>query len=76
MIDLKALQQFDTPTICNTIELFDVRPRNEGYMDGRIRACFPDMPPIVGFASTATMRTAHPVAEGAVYGLPSGPTAW
>jgi regulator of RNase E activity RraA len=36
-------------------------------MDGRIRACFPEMPPIVGYASTATMRTANPRAEGAVY---------
>ena len=68
MIDLKALQQFDTPTICNTIELFDVRPRNEGYMDGRIRACFPEMAPVAGYASTATMRCAFPRREGDVYG--------
>jgi hypothetical protein len=47
-IDLSRLTQFDTPTVCNTIELFEVRPRNEGYMDGRIRACFPEMPPIAG----------------------------
>ena len=55
-IDLAQLAQFDTPTICNTIELFEVRPRTEGYMDARIRACFPEMPPIAGYASTATMR--------------------
>ena len=36
---LKLLGQYDTPTICNVIELFDVRPRHSGYMDGRIRAC-------------------------------------
>jgi 4-hydroxy-4-methyl-2-oxoglutarate aldolase len=65
--DLKLLAQYDTPTISNVIELFDVRPRNAGYMDTRIRACFPEMPPIVGFASTATMRTAYPRAEGDVY---------
>jgi 4-hydroxy-4-methyl-2-oxoglutarate aldolase len=66
-IDLSRLTQFDTPTICNTIELFEVRPRNEGYMDGRIRACFPEMPPIAGYAATATMRCAFPKREGDVY---------
>ena len=65
--DLKLLAQYDTPTICNVIELFEVRSRETGYMDSRIRACFPEMPPIVGYASTATMHTAFPRAEGAVY---------
>jgi regulator of RNase E activity RraA len=65
---LHRLKQYDTPTIANVIELFEVRPRSAGYMDGRIRACFPEMPPVVGFASTATMRTARPRAEGDVYG--------
>ena len=37
--DLKLLGQFDTPTISNVIELFEIRPRSAGYMDGRIRAC-------------------------------------
>jgi 4-hydroxy-4-methyl-2-oxoglutarate aldolase len=67
-IDLKLLAQYDTPTICNTIEIFEVRPRHEGYMDSRIRACFPEMPPAVGYAATATMRCALPRAEGDVYG--------
>src|SRR6266700_7567741 len=67
-IDLKLLAQYDTPTISNVIELFEVRPRNEGYMDARIRACFPEMPPIVGYAATATMRCAEPRREGDVYG--------
>jgi len=65
--DRKLLAQYDTPTICNVIELFEVRPRHTGYMDSRIRACFPEMPPVVGYASTATMHTAFPRAEGAVY---------
>jgi len=66
-IDLERLIEFDTPTICNTIELFEVRPRNEGYMDGRIRACFPEMAPIAGYAATATMRCAFPKRDGDVY---------
>lgn len=65
--DLQLLAQYDTPTIANVIELFEVRPRSAGYMDGRIRACFPEMPPIVGFASTATMRTAYARRDGAAY---------
>src|SRR6266436_2955732 len=65
--DLELLKQYDTPTISNVIELFDIRPRSAGYMDGRIRACFPELQPIVGYASTATMRTAKPRAEGDVY---------
>src|ERR1041385_3869009 len=65
--DLELLRQYDTPTISNVIELFEVRPRNTGYMDQRIRACFPEMPPIVGYASTATMRTNAPRRHGSVY---------
>lgn len=64
---LDKLRKFDTPTICNVIELFDVRPRNTGYMDERIRACFPDLPPIVGFAATATFRASAPPGKGDAY---------
>ncbi len=75
--DLELLRQFDTPTICNVIELFDVRPRTAGYLDGRIRACFPKMPPMVGYASTATFRSAAPPRAGDVYsGLAEQVTAF
>ncbi len=56
---LHALAKYDTPTICNVIELFDIRPRNAGYMDQRIQACFPELPPMVGYAFTATLRSAN-----------------
>jgi regulator of RNase E activity RraA len=36
-------------------------------MDGRIKACFPKMPPMVGYASTATYRSAAPPRSGDVY---------
>ena len=65
--DLDLLRRYDTPTICNVIEVFDVRPRNTGYTDSRIRACFPEMPPVVGYAATATFRSAAPPREGDVY---------
>jgi 4-hydroxy-4-methyl-2-oxoglutarate aldolase len=65
--DLKLLRQFDTPTICNVVELFDIRPRTAGYMDKRIQACYPTLPPMVGYASTATFRAAAMPASGNVY---------
>jgi hypothetical protein len=55
---LDTLRKYDTPTICNVLELFDHRPRTAGYMDRRIQACFPKMPPMVGYAATATFRSA------------------
>jgi 4-hydroxy-4-methyl-2-oxoglutarate aldolase len=64
---LAKLAKFDTPTICNIIELFDVRPRNSGFMDARIVAAFPEMPPMVGFAATATFRASAPPRRGDVY---------
>jgi len=65
---LAKLATFDTPTICNLIELFDIRPRNSGFMDARIKACFPEMAPIVGFAATATFRASGPPRHGDSYG--------
>lgn len=64
---LEKLRQFDTPTICNIIELFGVRARTEGFMDDRIQAGFPALPPMVGFASTATFRAAIPPRAGDAY---------
>jgi regulator of RNase E activity RraA len=36
-------------------------------MDARIKSCFPEMPPMVGFASTATFRSSAPPRSGDVY---------
>ena len=36
-------------------------------MDRRIQACYPKLPPMVGYASTATFRSAAPPASGNVY---------
>jgi regulator of RNase E activity RraA len=65
--DLELLRKYDTPTICNVVELFDLRPRTAGYMDARIQACYPRLPPMVGYASTATFRSAAPPRAGDVY---------
>ena len=65
---LQKLARFDTPTICNVIELFDIRPRNRGYMDHRVKCNFPELPPIVGFAATACFRSDAPPVGGDAYG--------
>lgn len=65
--DLELLRKYDTPTVCNVVELFDRRSRTAGYMDARIRACYPKLPPMVGYASTATFRSAAPPRAGNVY---------
>src|SRR5437899_9747782 len=68
---LDQLRQFDTPTICNVVELFDIRPRTAGYMDQRIKACYPKLPPMVGYASRPPFRSAAAPVSGIVYaGLP------
>ena len=64
---LDRLRQFDTPTVCNVLELFDARPRTAGYLDSRIQACYPKLPPMVGYACTATFRAGSPPRSGDVY---------
>src|SRR3954451_8928322 len=66
--DLQLLRKVDTPTICNVVELLDLCPRTAFYMDRRIQACYPKLPPLVGYASTATYRSAACPVSGNVYG--------
>ncbi len=65
---LAQLAKFDTPTICNVIELFNVVPRNRGYMDQRIKSGFPEFAPMVGYAATAAFRSDAPPQVGDAYG--------
>jgi regulator of RNase E activity RraA len=53
---LAALKKFDSPTLSNAIETFDIRPRDEGYMSMDVRCMFPELGPMVGYAATATIR--------------------
>jgi len=64
---LAALAKYDTPTVCNVIELWNIRPRNTGYMNETIKACFPKLPPMVGYAVTSTFRSMSPPRSGDVY---------
>ncbi|WP_219418460.1 RraA family protein [Pseudonocardia nigra] len=53
---LEALKKYDSPTLSNAIETFDVRPRDEGYVSHEVRCMFPDLGVMVGYAATATIR--------------------
>ena len=52
---LAALARYDSPTLANAIETFDIRPRDVGFADSRIRCMFPELGRMVGFAATATI---------------------
>jgi regulator of RNase E activity RraA len=54
---IDRLAAFDSPTICNVIELFDVRSRTDGILSPQIRALSPNLPPMVGRAVTLTFRS-------------------
>lgn len=57
---LLAIKRLDTPTVSNAIETFDVRPRNEGFLEPQIRCIFPDFAPMIGYAVTAKIRAKEP----------------
>jgi regulator of RNase E activity RraA len=62
--ELEALRKVSTPSVCNAIESFNVRPRNEGFMTSEIRCLFPDLGVMVGYAATARILADEPPVEG------------
>ncbi len=58
--ELEALSKISSPTISNAIEMFDIRPRNEGFLGPEIRCLFPGLGRMVGYASTATISADLP----------------
>ena len=62
-----ALRRLDACQVSNAIETFECRLRNEGFADGRIRALFDDLPPVVGHAVTARIRCSTPPPVGHGY---------
>jgi regulator of RNase E activity RraA len=53
---LEALAKYDTPTICNAMEIVAPERRLTGYTVKPLVCPFPDLPPMVGYARTATIR--------------------
>ena len=57
---LDALARYDTPTICNALELVVPSRRATGFTVRPLVCPFPDLPPVVGYARTATIRATAP----------------
>ncbi len=54
--DLKALQQWDTPTICNGLEIVAPGRRAMGFTVEPVVAAHPKLPPMVGVARVGMIR--------------------
>src|SRR5437588_8563813 len=57
---LEALRAWDTPTICNALEIVAPARRAIGFTRRPLVAPFPELKPIVGFARTALIRSREP----------------
>ncbi|MFO0908953.1 MAG: RraA family protein [Isosphaeraceae bacterium] len=60
---LEELRTFNSPTISNAIEIFNVRPRHVGFLPHKVRCMFPDFAPIVGYAVTSQTIAAPPTGD-------------
>jgi regulator of RNase E activity RraA len=56
---IEKLKNYDTPTICNALEVVDSARRLTGFTTRPLVCPFPNLPPIVGYAKTATIRSTH-----------------
>jgi 4-hydroxy-4-methyl-2-oxoglutarate aldolase len=64
----ESLRRLDTCSVSNAIERFNVRLRNEGFVSRALRCRFPQFPPMLGYASTARVRTSMaPMEKGLCY---------
>lgn len=64
---LERLRRFDTCTLSNAIERLNIRLRNEGFVRGVISCRFPKLPPVIGRAVTARMRSSVTPVKGRCY---------
>src|SRR5213593_3948801 len=58
------LRSLDTPTVCNLIEMVAPERRGSGYTVAHLHCPFPDLPPMIGFAKTVTIRARDRVPLG------------
>lgn len=61
------LQSIDTPTVCNIVEMVAPERRGFGYTVKHLHCPFPDLPPMIGFAKTVTIRSKEPASGGGNY---------
>jgi len=64
---LEQLRRLSTCVVASAIERFEVRLPNTGFADSSVRCMFGDLPPVVGYATTARIRSADPPIEGRSY---------
>ena len=57
---LAALRAWDTPTICNALEVVVPHRRATGFTVGHLHCLDPALKPIAGYARTATFRSVEP----------------
>lgn len=57
---LQLLRDHETCAVSNAIETLNLRMRDEGYVQKRLRCLFPQLPPIAGYAVTGRIRTSAP----------------
>jgi regulator of RNase E activity RraA len=62
--DLAALGKLDTPSVCNALEMIDAKYRTQSWTQEPLHCAFPDLPAMVGYAVTATLRSTQPGAPG------------
>jgi len=64
---LATLAKFDSPTVANVLELFNIRSYIAGYTNSTIKAVYPTLPPAVGYAATMTFRGGQAAGKGEPY---------
>ena len=57
---LEALRTIPSCAIANAIETFNMKPRNQGFMGPEVKAMFPRMGNMIGYAVTAVIRADAP----------------
>jgi regulator of RNase E activity RraA len=65
--ELESLRQIGTNMVANAIESFNVRLRNTGFADARVRCMLEDLPPMVGYAVTGRLRSGEPPIGGGTF---------
>lgn len=64
---LDQLRAISSCVVASSIDTFGVRLRNKGFTDSRVHCIFRDLPPTVGYAATARIRSSDPPMEGHNY---------
>src|SRR5260370_10589598 len=62
--ELEFLQSIDTPTVCNLIEIVAPERRGSGYRVKPMHCPFPQLPAMIGFAKTVTIKAKDAIAAG------------